>query len=181
MALLPGSISEVVESGADVIAVSTGSREVSETIARARVRAVLRQIPQSSKIIKKIDSRLKGHVLAETEELLSRGFQSVLVAPAIPKLGRIVKGGKLSGFGVDNPLLVRDIFSELNTEIIIPDTVCDADLDDVVASLAPETLVIGASGVSGAIARAEGCAINPFKVPKAERVLIAIGSRDPTL
>ena len=179
VALSPDSISSVIESDADVVAVNTGSREVSEVIARARLAAVLKEIPQGFKIIKKIDSRLKGNIRAETEELLACGFQKILVAPAIPKLGRIVTDGKLFGAGISNPLVVADIFTGLNAEVTIPDTVYDADLDTVVQSLAANTLVVGASGVSSAIARSEAQVICPFKTPKSERVLIVIGSRDP--
>ena len=179
VALSPDSISDAIDSGADVIAVNTGSREGSEATARAQVRAILAHIPQSSQIFKKIDSRLKGHVAAETEELLALGFHSILVAPAIPKLGRIVKEGKLSGTGVNTPLPIRDIFADMNTEIVIPDATCDADLDATVAMLDPKTLAVGASGLSEAIARAEGRPVNPPDVPKGRKILLAIGSRDP--
>ena len=179
VALSPDSILDAIDSGADVIAVNTGSREGSENIARAQVRAVLAHIPLGSKIFKKIDSRLKGHVAAETEELLSLGFNRILVAPAIPKLGRIVEAGKLAGTGVDNPLPIRDIFAGLNTEFIIPDITSDADLDAAVTMLDTNTLIVGASGLSEAIARAGGRPISPLGVPKGKKILLAIGSRDP--
>lgn len=179
VALSPDSVLDAIDSGADVIAVNTGSREGSEDIARTQVRAVLAHIPLGSKIFKKIDSRLKGHVASETEELLSLGFNRILVAPAIPKLGRIVKAGKLSGTGVDNPLPIRDIFAELNTEIISPDITTDADLDATVSMLDTNTLVVGASGLSEAIARAGSRPISPLDVPKGRKILLAIGSRDP--
>lgn len=179
VALSPDSILDAIDSGADVIAVNTGSREGSEATARAQVRAVLAHIPQDSQIFKKIDSRLKGHVAAESEELLSLGFNRILVAPAIPKLGRIVKVGKLSGAGVETPVPIRDIFTELNAEIIIPDVTSDADLDATVTMLDINTLVVGASGLSEAIARAGGRPISPLDVPKGRKILLAIGSRDP--
>lgn len=53
VALSPDSISDAIDSGADVIAVNTGSREGSETTARAQVRALLAHIPQSSQNIQK--------------------------------------------------------------------------------------------------------------------------------
>lgn len=179
VALSPDSVLDAMDSGADVIAVNTGSREGNETTARAQVRAVLAHIPQGSQIFKKIDSRLKGHVAAETKELLSLGFTRILVAPAIPKLGRIVEAGQLSGVGVENPLPIRDIFAGLNIETFIPDTTSDADLDASIATLDTNTLIVGASGLSEAIARAGGRPIGPLGVPKGKKILLAIGSRDP--
>lgn len=179
VALSLNSIVEVIKSGADVIAVSTGSREGSEQNARTQIRSVLAHIPKGAQIIKKIDSRLKGHVAAETEELLSQGFTRILVAPAIPKMGRLVKDGKLSGSGVSTPLPIKDVFAGLNCEVIIPDINSDTDLDTTVFALERNTLVVGASGMSEAIARAESRSVEPLNVPHSTRILIAIGSRDP--
>lgn len=179
VALTPDALPEAVNTGADVISVSTGSREGDEDTARAQIRRVLKHIPSGPQIIKKVDSRLKGHIAAETEELLSRGFDKIVVAPAIPKLGRIVEGGQLKGAGVISPKSVADGFGNLDCEIIVPDTATDDDMEIAVASVGPKTLVVGASGMTGAIARLEGNEETPLFAPKSERVLIAIGSRDP--
>ena len=82
----PDALGPALAAEPAVLAVSTRSREVSAATARDRVAQVLAALPVGTRIVKKIDSRLKGHVAAELSAL---EFRRMLVAPAIPDFGRI--------------------------------------------------------------------------------------------
>jgi uncharacterized protein YgbK (DUF1537 family) len=81
---------------ADVCAVSTESRDISEATAMERVCAALSEAPATSEIFKKIDSVLRGNTFVEIRAAVEF-FPSELVvmSPAYPALGRTVKDGIL--------------------------------------------------------------------------------------
>ena len=83
---------------ADVWVVSTDSRAEEPTEAAKRVSQALKhgiKVPSQDWIFKKIDSTLRGNLGAEVEAaLLQSGSNLALIAPAVPKLGRITRNGE---------------------------------------------------------------------------------------
>lgn len=77
---------------ADVLVVNTDSRTSESRTAAADVRSAVSTA--SAKIYKKVDSTLRGNLLAEVDAALSASSASIaLVAPAFPASGRITVGG----------------------------------------------------------------------------------------
>lgn len=181
-ALTIDTLPDALSSGADVVAVSTGSREVSRQTAVERVQRVkdmLGRLPpdQQGVWFKKIDSRLKGHLHAEIS-VLRQSDQNVFIMPAIPKLGRFVKDGVLYGTGVQVPINVLEKVGVADAKVV--DSRTDADLDIAIEKLPKDAMIVGAAGAGGALARL----INPDVVlqPLPDLhlpVLLAIGSTDP--
>lgn len=178
----PEDLQEVVAAEPDVLAVSTASRDASETEAGRAVDRVLENLGPRI-FFKKIDSRLKGNIRAELGALVNRtGLTRVLIAPAIPAQGRLVEHGRLLGAGVSAPIDIAGAVNGSGLDLAIPDVRSDADLDRVVeAALAgPPTLFVGAAGLAGALARhlrpdRQDQLIDELPGP----ILLAIGSRDP--
>ena len=176
VALGPDATEKALSMSADVVAVSTRSREVSEEVARARVRDVADVLPAGTRVFKKVDSRLKGNVAAE---LVALAPAALLVAPAIPDFGRIVQNGAVTGFGVAQPIPVAQVLGELAARAFVPDT---ADSDDLLKALeaAPaDALLVGARGLAEALAVQMTGRQAVAQRPRAARALMVVGSRDP--
>lgn len=91
---------------ARVVSVNTDSRHLSPGEAAARVRGIAQRLGMSrfDVIVKKIDSTLRGNVVAETLGLLdASGRAAAVVAPAFPAQGRTVRGGVVHVNGVALP------------------------------------------------------------------------------
>ncbi|MDE1157472.1 MAG: four-carbon acid sugar kinase family protein [Neorhizobium sp.] len=171
----------------DVVAVSTGSRDGSTEAACAAVAEVvealrgLRPSPLSKTVVfKKVDSRLKGHVGAETAALAEGlDLKRLLVAPAIPDMGRVVRGGAVIGMGVPEPISIAACFAGHDLHIEAPDVDSDSDFDGLWAG-DEGMMLVGARGLAAALARhlaPEGKRHVPISLPAP--ALFAIGSRDP--
>jgi uncharacterized protein YgbK (DUF1537 family) len=78
----------------DVVVVDLDTRDGDATSAAAAVRRIIADVPPKTKLVKKIDSTLRGHLSAELgamrEALAGR---LLVVAPAFPRAGRITRGG----------------------------------------------------------------------------------------
>lgn len=176
VALTPDAAPEVAASGADIIVINTASRELSAEAAHAAVAKAAQAIPAGLRLFKKVDSRLKGHVVPEISALT---FNHALAAPAIPAFGRIVRGGLMTGFGVDRPISVVEALGPHAVRADIPDTNTDVEMRAALVASHAE-LLIGARGL------AEALALQMTSRPKAELVtlqgpdaVMVIGSRDP--
>lgn len=175
----PENFNAALAMGADVIAMSTGTRERDPETAKAiltKIREILR--PHTSIIFKKIDSRMKGHILAETEILAELKPGSIVVSPAIPRLGRFVKDGTIVGAGVQAPITIASFFGPLLVDIT--DAQSEADLDAAITSAKDSQLFVGAAGLAAALARR----LAPLPLATTSPslscpALLAIGSRDP--
>ncbi|MFN4099371.1 MAG: four-carbon acid sugar kinase family protein, partial [Pararhodobacter sp.] len=162
-----------------VVAVSTASRDGSEAAAVTAMARIVALLPglAPERVMKKVDSRLKGHPGAETQVLAEAlGAERVLIAPAIPDMGRVQRGGWLSGTGIAAPIDLAARFS--GHEAQTPDIGTAADFD--MALTQTEAVPVGARGLAGALIRAlwpqaRPCAAPPLPAP----ALIVIGSRDP--
>ncbi|MBO0906061.1 four-carbon acid sugar kinase family protein [Jiella sonneratiae] len=185
----PADLAEALAAGAEVVAVNTGSREVPAETALALLDQVF-EAAAAAKIpilFKKVDSRLKGHAAAETGRLARlSGRGTVVVAPALPSLGRVVRAGSLTGRGLPVPVDVAALFDGLPATIVVPDTACETDFAALTAWCTPETLFAGARSLAAALAShvahsllspADGRVTRPptLRLP----MVMAVGSRDP--
>ena len=175
----PGAVAGL-PAGAEVVAVSTASREGSVGAALSAVAEVVAAGLRPAQVFKKVDSRLKGHVGAETAALARAfGYETALACPAVPQLGRTVEGGAVVGAGVDRPIPVAAAFDGHGLKVAVR----DAPTQDALAAIAAETgdtdeLMIGAAGL--ALALAESMTGTAARTPAYDApLLFAIGSRDP--
>ena len=180
------SVAEALASRPQVLAVNTASRNMPvEAAARAvtKAAATLLRDRRPGIIFKKVDSRLKGNIGAETAALAEMlGLARVVVAPAVPDQQRFARGGAVVGRGMDAPLAIAPLFSGLKLQTDIRDAESDGDLDRIVAEGAWDcTLAVGARGLGAAFARLLGskgmteprCRLDP------QATLFAFGSTDP--
>src|SRR5207247_3992491 len=82
---------------ADLICIDTDSRSCPSEEARRRVGQAAKTLLASGAkwIYKKVDSVLRGHVVAEIESLMSElGLKRTFLLPANPTLGRVIRDGK---------------------------------------------------------------------------------------
>lgn len=174
VAIAPGSLEAALNSEADVVAVSTQSREVLPEEAFRRVQAVV-NCCQDRMIFKKIDSRLKGNIVAELNALPEC---PLLVAPALPTFGRYVESGCVVGFGVDSPINIKESLEHHADLAIIPDCNSDEQLDLALEQVPDNGILVGARGLAFALARKlEITPVEPSKLRGS--IGIVIGSTDP--
>ncbi len=98
----------------DVLVINTDSRFADEETAYTLVTEAVRRCRTlgSGRLFKKIDSTLRGNVATETAAMLDAGaYRAAIVAPAAPKNGRIVVGGRCLVNGI--PLGTSDIGKDL--------------------------------------------------------------------
>jgi uncharacterized protein YgbK (DUF1537 family) len=138
-------------------------------------RAVFEQIGRSltgkSVIFVKVDSALRGPVGAELEGLIQAvGRRRVIVAPAIPRIGRTTQGGRQydQGVPIDQTAYASDPVSPIRSanlaELLgqtghVDCSICDAetdeDLDRIVDQVlnGSELVLVGSLGLAGALLR----------------------------
>lgn len=177
VALSPEAVASVAASGAQVMAVSTRSRDGTKDAARKAMAQVVAALPAGVPVLKKIDSRLKGHVAAELAVL---DPARMLVAPAIPDFGRITQAGHVGGYGVARPLSIAEALGPLAGRAVIPDVTSATELAAALDRTQPGDLLVGARGLAEALAiRMTGQPAATPVLPRAARSLLVIGSRDP--
>ena len=97
-------------SSADVLVVDTNTRSLPAEAAASRAAAIAKQVRNSKStwIFKKIDSLLRGPVLAEAEAVRDvLGARRILLAVSNPTLGRVVSDGTL--YVEDTPVAETDL------------------------------------------------------------------------
>lgn len=184
VATSPDSLPRAIAHAPEVLSINLGTRELDPEKARAVARmaasAARRHVDPRTIWVKKIDSRMKGHVAAEVagvNEVV--GAVRILMCPAIPDLGRVVRGGHVEGEGVMTPI---PLLLPLSPDIDVskPDARTEADLDRLVRASPPGTLFVGARGLAAALARCQRPGQLAARVPMPEGpVGFCIGSRDP--
>src|SRR5947207_781597 len=90
-------------SAAELVVIDADTRDCPVAEARRRVAAIARRIRERKPewIYKKVDSVLRGNVLAEVEVMQKAlGLERCLLAPANPAARRVIKGGKYFVRGV---------------------------------------------------------------------------------
>ncbi|GAB2957917.1 hypothetical protein GCM10023080_016940 [Streptomyces pseudoechinosporeus] len=105
--------------------------------AARRVREALRAVPPDVLVLKKADSLLRGNLAAETVACVD-GAEGVVVATALPALGRTVRGGVVHLDGV--PLHTTDAW---RAESTAPPPSISAALGDARTTLVPLEAVRG--------------------------------------
>lgn len=174
------------------VAISTGTRDLPDDAAHARTSQLAPWLIGADLAYKKIDSRLRGPVAAEIAALIGRApGRPVVVVPALPQQGRIVRAGCVETHGAVEPVDLRAALGRfgldctlampgdaLPDEISLWDAVTDTDLDRVAeTALAAQRAVTfcGSAGLAAALRRALG-GRPPSQVPIAGPVLMLIGT-----
>lgn len=176
VALGPDDLQAALASGADIVGVSTDSREIPPDTARQAVADCIALLPPGLQIFKKIDSRLKGNIAAELDAI---PFSRALVIPAIPAFGRWMRNGRLDGFGVTQPIDIAARLGSHSARATIPDIDEQGHIDHALATIEHD-LPVGARGLAEALATRLAPAAAPAAVPVlATPVFCVIGSTDP--
>ena len=162
----------------DVLSINLASRDGSSEDAFDWMQELVGRLPSNTRMFKKVDSRLKGHIASELDAV---SFGRALVAPAIPTFGRVVRNGNVEGFGVAQPLSVASALKHHAHRATIPDTVTENELDAALqrAEEIDVDLLVGARGLAEALARKMTKVSRGRQVsPPGGRGLFVIGSRD---
>ncbi len=166
-------IAEALDSDADVITLTTRSREIPADEAASRIACMKAALKPGIRLFKKVDSRLKGNLEAELSAL---SFERAVVLPGIPEFGRIVSNGMIDGFGVDTPISIAERLGALARRCRFPDTLTPQDMRDAADTIEEDELMAGALSLAKAIAGES----QPSRLAyPTRRILMAIGSRDP--
>ena len=184
------------------LALSLETRDGPEPLAVERARASAPWLGGGGVAFLKCDSRLRGHVAATLATLVpALRPDRVVVAPAVPALGRIVREGRVrSRDAPDDPWRTEpvDLVADLArlgvkarrlrpgdaapSGVSLWDGQGDADLDATAAAglaAAGWTLWCGASGLAEALARRLGAPPPPGCAPAGPLLMIA-GTGHPT-
>ncbi len=163
--------------------VSTGSRDLPEAEASARIRALAPALAVGRPAFKKIDSLLRGNTVAEIISAhQAGGFRRTIVTPAFPGQGRLVRRGRLIMRARDGTEMeIADLRAMLaaagaDAAITVHDAETDADLAALAAAEAgsPGRLLwAGASGLARALCGPAGALALPVRAP----LLLVTGSR----
>jgi D-threonate/D-erythronate kinase len=97
-------LGEVNYVNADVLIVCTDSRSVNKVAAEKITASIVEQVLKLKPafIYKKIDSVLRGHVLAELKiQMQKTGYEKAFIFPANPTLNRVIKEGKYFVYGIN--------------------------------------------------------------------------------
>jgi uncharacterized protein YgbK (DUF1537 family) len=152
------------------MAVDVATREGDEAVATARHEAFASWLAAGRLSYKKIDSLLRGHVVAEIAACIEGvAYERVVIAPAFPFQGRVTREGRQ--WRLDRAERVGpDIGGDLarrfavgrsragrgaDARIAVYDAETDADLDSIVETVGTQskTLWIGTGGLAAALAR----------------------------
>ncbi|MEV0643227.1 4-hydroxythreonine-4-phosphate dehydrogenase PdxA [Streptomyces sp. NPDC050619] len=121
----------------EAVVVDLDCRSLPAADAARRVREALRAVPSDVLVLKKADSLLRGNLAAETAAC-AEGVEGVVVATALPALGRTVRGGVVHLDGV--PLHTTDAW---RAESTAPPPSISAALGDARTTLVPLEAVRG--------------------------------------
>jgi uncharacterized protein YgbK (DUF1537 family) len=185
-----GSLSTLPFTSCDVIAINLDSRNMEPSTASAVTKRAWSCIApwQPELLFKKVDSRMKGNVVAELQAITKVSERArALVAPAIPLIGRLTHRGKVTGFGVDHPIPICGLPGWL-PEWEVPDCLTSEALGAIakrVLASRKNAIAVGASGLAEALAEILSASEvdHPGHLiavpPDGRRMVMAIGSRDP--
>jgi len=176
---------------------NTQSRALPAAEAKKRLREAGRRLAKKPIIFKKTDSTLRGPTGAELEGIIAGlGPRRVVVAPAIPRIGKTTRGGMLyengvplteTAYAVDPSSPARsacivDILAETGqVDCLIADAETDEDLrrlvDDTLAAKEP-VLFAGSLGLADALARRLEIGVGAVAPTAAARqIMLVSGSR----
>jgi uncharacterized protein YgbK (DUF1537 family) len=175
----------------DVVGLSTESRDLEPTAAQQRVREAASELASLDPaiIFKKIDSTLRGNVGAEIAAALD-AFDSefALVTPAFPRMGRMVRDGRLcvEQDAAWQPIDIAERLRAqgLDSRFLLLETACDGDLEAAVAETfhsGRRVLYAGSAGLANAVAKIAlgGAEISISHQPSRLPCIFCIGSDHP--
>ncbi|WP_084173323.1 four-carbon acid sugar kinase family protein [Modicisalibacter zincidurans] len=204
-------LAEVLAQGnlPDVLAINTESRHLPADQAAKRVaEAFERLLPLAPHLLfKKVDSTLRGNVVAECLAARRSSGRGLLVCPAVPVQGRTLRGGQV--YVHDEPLTASDSGRDARSAppveplatlferggLAVPslpagsvsgepdaivDAVSDADLQALAQRLLEyprRWLAVGASGLTEALSRSLFPAAEARLSPPVDALLLVVGSR----
>lgn len=191
----------------EVAVLATDTRSMCREEAIKTTRAIVEQLdplPKGVTLFKKTDSALRGHLVAELQELMQLGYNRALLLAANPSKGRCIERGiyTIGGTPIAETLFRTDPeFPATTSEavalvgggvhyantseqlpakgITIGESRTVADVEAWVARLDDATLLAGAADAFQALLRREGfreTAHTPFDGLGGRRTLIALGS-----
>jgi uncharacterized protein YgbK (DUF1537 family) len=153
-------------------AVDVATREGTEATAIQRHQTLASWLAGGTLRFKKVDSLLRGHVVAEIDACIRGGaYERVIVAPAFPFHGRATRSGRQWRLGVEAAVVGPNLAEGLtrgfpcssaqpgetsDSLITIYDAECDTDLDRIVATemaISVSCLLVGSGGLAAALAR----------------------------
>ena len=171
-----------LSSGVEIVVVTTRSRNDPVRAARRKVQQACRYLRarRIDALYKKIDSTLKGNVLAETAAVMTAsGFSRALICPAYPAQGRAVRRGILFVQGqraadlsavfsaqknrrlvsVHSPVTAARLAEAIGSkaQMILPDAEAQGHLDCLVKAAMESkqrVLLAGSGGLTTALANA---------------------------
>jgi D-threonate/D-erythronate kinase len=172
------------------------SRRMSQEQSRDTSDRAARRLGDRRVVFQKIDTAFRGPVGAGLEGLArALGPRRIVVAPAIPRIGRVTRGGRQYFAGVPIhetefardaswPISSADVRENLRRSGSIDCEICDAETQEDLVRVIDEALrahrllLVGSLGLAEALAgRMEG-RVPVRSVPsRADRVLIVSGSR----
>jgi len=186
----------VTEAADDGDVLNTQSRGLPAEESRALLRRIGQRLAGKPIIFKKIDSTLRGPAGAELEGMLEGlGFRRVILAPAIPRIGKTTRGGMLyeNGVPVTQTAYAADPSSPARSAgiaAILAETgqvgchIADAETDDDLRRLVDDTLAdgepvlfAGSLGLADALVRhVEPAAGADGHAPVARQIALVSGS-----
>ena len=181
-----------------VVAVDSGSRSVSASVAATRVADLSARLAPRDILYKTVDSTLRGNVSVELEASFKASSRKMLVfAPAFPAAGRTtVQGVQLvDGVPVSETVYGRDpvhparhsrlidlVPSSIGSVVIL-DAATQEELDAQIDALPePESIMwVGSPGMAAALAKRLAPAGQPCESATGASgdILVAIGSANP--
>lgn len=176
VATRPEDFGQALTMEGGVVSVSTRSREISSEDARRRMAQVLADIPAGMQVLKKIDSRMKGNIAAELDAFRGR---PMIVSPAIPEFGRVVRDGILTGPGIEMPIDIRGELGALAEGADVPDFTSVDDFLPVLQSAPANAVFVGARGMAQALAKRLGLETQEDVRSIPAPLCIVVGSTDP--
>ena len=191
--LTPDSLNST-DAGLSVV--NLQSRRMSPDESRATSGRAGRGLVRRRVVFQKIDTAFRGPVGAGLEGLLQAlGSRRVVVAPAIPRIGRVTRGGLqyIDGLPIHEtefardpswPIHSADIRENIRRTGSVAVEICDAETSAELARVidqalrAPRVLLVGSLGLAEALASSmERCVLPRSAPPRAGRVLVVSGSQ----
>lgn len=184
-----------LDAHAGLYVINTQSRLLSAAKSRAILKSVGKCLDSKLVLFKKIDTALRGQVGAELEGLMEAvGYHRAVIAPALPSIGRVTRGGlqydndvpvHLSAYGADpvSPVDSSDVASVFlrtgQAKFIVRDAQTNEDLQEIVSEYidGSEVVFVGSLGLADALAaRVENRTRSETIVGRSIRPMVVCGS-----
>jgi uncharacterized protein YgbK (DUF1537 family) len=183
---------------ADLSVLSTNTRDLGQHEVAASIAPAADWLLEARLPFLKCDSRLRGNLAAELATLIAcRSPRRIIIAPALPSMGRIFQDGRLLCLSVSgtswtteptdlsrqllafgHTIIRRAPLSSAEEGIFLCDARTDGDLDAIVTQADDDTLWCGSSGLAAALARRDRLP-PPVIFSMAGQMLLLVGTAHP--